>query len=181
MWQWLPSSGGGSHDIYIHYNHECVPVRAYKKTIPACYQCGTIGHRVDYCPGRWKMRFLWPTGRHYASGLNEHECKPICMICGEAHLTGSAQCTGKFQKLRRPVSQSGGAKSSVSGRINHLATESWASSPATAFEDRQAWASKSPTKRRHTQKSTVRDRAEAASIQGRGLSPPLWAKGQQNR
>ncbi|KAH7983439.1 hypothetical protein HPB52_012056 [Rhipicephalus sanguineus] len=34
-------------------------------------------------------------------GLTEHECQPSCMICGGAHLTGSADCTGKFRKLQR--------------------------------------------------------------------------------
>ncbi|KAH7967686.1 hypothetical protein HPB52_001646 [Rhipicephalus sanguineus] len=34
-------------------------------------------------------------------GLTEHECQPSCIICGGAHLTGCADCTGKFRKLQR--------------------------------------------------------------------------------
>ncbi|KAH7958897.1 hypothetical protein HPB49_006363 [Dermacentor silvarum] len=32
---------------YVHYNCECAVVREYKRTVPACYHCGTIGHRID--------------------------------------------------------------------------------------------------------------------------------------
>ncbi|KAK8758710.1 hypothetical protein V5799_003657 [Amblyomma americanum] len=35
---------------YVHYNCECTLVREYTRTIPACFRCGTIGHRVDNCP-----------------------------------------------------------------------------------------------------------------------------------
>ncbi|KAK8771056.1 hypothetical protein V5799_025698 [Amblyomma americanum] len=40
-------------------------------------------------------------------GLNEHDFTPCCMICGQAHLTGSADCKGKFRRLQRskPVAQ----------------------------------------------------------------------------
>ncbi|KAH6942449.1 hypothetical protein HPB50_005761 [Hyalomma asiaticum] len=34
----------------VLYNCERLPVRLYKKTVPACPLCGTVGHRADTCP-----------------------------------------------------------------------------------------------------------------------------------
>ncbi|KAH7987054.1 hypothetical protein HPB52_024549 [Rhipicephalus sanguineus] len=34
---------------FVHYNRVVTPVREYKRTIPACYRCGTVGHRVELC------------------------------------------------------------------------------------------------------------------------------------
>ncbi|KAH7937958.1 hypothetical protein HPB49_018224 [Dermacentor silvarum] len=47
---------------YVHYNAELTPVREYKKTVPACSRCGTLGHRADNCPNpdQRKMQHLWP-------------------------------------------------------------------------------------------------------------------------
>ncbi|KAH6935489.1 hypothetical protein HPB50_006210 [Hyalomma asiaticum] len=35
---------------HVHYNCECSVVGEYKRTIPASYSCGTIGHQQDNCP-----------------------------------------------------------------------------------------------------------------------------------
>ncbi|KAH7971439.1 hypothetical protein HPB49_024102 [Dermacentor silvarum] len=76
---------------YVHYNCECAVVREYKRTVPACYQRGTIGHRIDNCPHPDLTRCGYCGQRVGASeqGLAEHECTPSCMVCGEAHHTGS--------------------------------------------------------------------------------------------
>ncbi|KAH9367152.1 hypothetical protein HPB48_006519 [Haemaphysalis longicornis] len=34
----------------IYYNDQGIPVRLYKKTIPACHRGDTVGHRADICP-----------------------------------------------------------------------------------------------------------------------------------
>ncbi|KAH7974807.1 hypothetical protein HPB49_019795 [Dermacentor silvarum] len=35
---------------YVHYDNMVVSVQNYYKTIPACGQCGAVGHRADACP-----------------------------------------------------------------------------------------------------------------------------------
>lgn len=35
---------------FVHYENMLIPVRKYYRTIPACSQCGSVGHRADACP-----------------------------------------------------------------------------------------------------------------------------------
>ncbi|XP_077501478.1 uncharacterized protein LOC144112548 [Amblyomma americanum] len=64
---------------------------------------GTIGHRVDVCPCPVEERCSY-CGQNVgkaALGMAPHECKPACMVCGQAHLTGSQACKGKFRRLQQ--------------------------------------------------------------------------------
>ncbi|KAH7965062.1 hypothetical protein HPB49_003110 [Dermacentor silvarum] len=123
---------------YVHYNCECAVVREYKRTVPACYHCGTIGHRIDNCPHPDVARCGYCGQIVGASeqGLAKHECTPSCMVCGEAHFTGSADCKGKFRRLQCPRTQqqrapsnktrkptdNGGVSSGKSGKTTGPAT-----------------------------------------------------------
>ncbi|KAH7944978.1 hypothetical protein HPB49_003786 [Dermacentor silvarum] len=81
---------------FVHYNSVVTPVREYKRTIPACYCCGTVGHRPELCPHP-----------------NDQRCGhcgqvPSCLVCGEEHLTGSPACKAKFRRLQQTGGQHGG-------------------------------------------------------------------------
>ncbi|KAH7964258.1 hypothetical protein HPB51_027499 [Rhipicephalus microplus] len=90
---------------FIHYCCENVPVRYYKKTVPACYRCGTVGHRPDACPNPDNQRCIHCGAKVELTleGPAKHDCQPECLICGENHFTGSAQCVGKFRKAWKPA------------------------------------------------------------------------------
>ncbi|KAH7965622.1 hypothetical protein HPB49_009001 [Dermacentor silvarum] len=72
---------------YVSYDALLIPVQPYKKTVPACGRCGSVGHRPDACPGP----------------------KPdICGICGKAvPLTDGAHaphvCTPRTGAVRSAI------------------------------------------------------------------------------
>ncbi|KAH7972544.1 hypothetical protein HPB52_013323 [Rhipicephalus sanguineus] len=89
----------------------------------------------------WRSSLSW-TGECPATvgaseqGLAEHESAPSCIVCGEAHPTGSENCKGMFRRLQRPgneqgtpriktskASANGGASSGKSGQATVSASE----------------------------------------------------------
>ncbi|KAH7959137.1 hypothetical protein HPB49_008649 [Dermacentor silvarum] len=95
---------------YVHYNAELTPVREYKKTVPACYCCGTLGHRADNCPNPVNER-CGLCGQNVGAGtegMAPHECNPMCIVCEGPHLTGSRECTRKFIRLQQPGPRTSG-------------------------------------------------------------------------
>ncbi|CAN7974997.1 unnamed protein product, partial [Ixodes persulcatus] len=81
-----------------------IPVRLYKRTIPACHRCGTVGHQADSCPRPQAGRCgrCGSQGATTSQGPAEHECIPCCLLCGGNHLTGAAGCIGKHRKPIKP-------------------------------------------------------------------------------
>lgn len=86
---------------YVHYNGELTPVREYKRTVPSCIKCGTVGHRADTCPtpNSSKCGLCRQTVTMTQDGPAQHECNPTCAICAQAHPTGSRECTARFRRL----------------------------------------------------------------------------------
>ncbi|KAH7980233.1 hypothetical protein HPB49_013994 [Dermacentor silvarum] len=95
---------------FVHYNSVVTPVLEYKRTIPACYCCGTVSHRPELCPHPNDLRCSHCGQVVGASedGMTPHECKPSCLVCGEEHLTGSPACKAKFRRLQQTGGQHGG-------------------------------------------------------------------------
>ncbi|KAH7986224.1 hypothetical protein HPB49_026074 [Dermacentor silvarum] len=95
---------------FVHYNSVVTPIREYKRTIPACYCCGTVGHRLKLCPHPNDPRCGHCCQVVGASEewMTPHECKPSCLVCGEEHLTGSPACKARFRRLQQTGGQNGG-------------------------------------------------------------------------
>ncbi|KAH8021098.1 hypothetical protein HPB51_012382 [Rhipicephalus microplus] len=89
--------------LALLYNCERLPVRLYKKTVPAYPLCGTVGHRADTCPHPQPGRCTSCGVQVPAAtpgGPTEHQCIPSCLLCGGGHKTGAPGCARRF---RQPV------------------------------------------------------------------------------
>ncbi|KAH7945532.1 hypothetical protein HPB49_012104 [Dermacentor silvarum] len=89
---------------FIFYHSVVAYVRPYKKTIPACSLCGTIGHRPSACPRPTPGRGTrcGTQVQVTSEGLAEHECNPTCLLCSGPHETGTRGCPGKYRKPTPP-------------------------------------------------------------------------------
>ncbi|KAH6933828.1 hypothetical protein HPB50_018402 [Hyalomma asiaticum] len=89
---------------FIFYHSVVAYVRPYKKTIPACTLCGTIGHRPSACPRPTPGRCTRCGTQVQVTpqGLTQHECNPTCLLCSGPHETGARGCLGKYRKPAPP-------------------------------------------------------------------------------
>ncbi|KAH7945698.1 hypothetical protein HPB49_014324 [Dermacentor silvarum] len=89
---------------FIFYRCQVAYVRLYKKTVPVCSCCGTIGHRATACPSP-KPGFCSRCGSQVPTtpeGLAQHDCQPRCILCTGPHETGARGCPGKYRKPIKP-------------------------------------------------------------------------------
>ncbi|KAH7931591.1 hypothetical protein HPB49_026375 [Dermacentor silvarum] len=97
---------------YVHYDNMVVSVQNYYKTIPACGQCGAVGHRGDACPNL-QPNTCGLCGLHaplVEGVLAPHNCVPRCSVCGGAHATNSRDCAAKFRTPKTAAKKSGKQK-----------------------------------------------------------------------
>ncbi|KAH7945475.1 hypothetical protein HPB49_011192 [Dermacentor silvarum] len=89
---------------FLFYHSVVAYVRPYKKTIPACSLCGTIGHRPSACPRPTPGRCTrcGTQVQVTSEGLAEHECNPTCLLCSGPHETSARGCPGKYRKPTLP-------------------------------------------------------------------------------
>ncbi|KAH6936201.1 hypothetical protein HPB50_014943 [Hyalomma asiaticum] len=107
----------------VLYNCERLPVLLYKKTVPACPLCGTVGHRADTCPRPQPGRCTSCGVQVPATpdGPTEHQCIPSCLLCGGGHKTGARGCAGRFRQPVKPGSPRG-SKPKTTGRHKQAPT-----------------------------------------------------------
>lgn len=74
----------------------CYP---FKRKQEACFACWRPGHRKDVCPHPPSAERCTTCGT--TSPQPNHPCTPSCILCGEAHLTGTAGCRNRFQPRRK--------------------------------------------------------------------------------
>ncbi|KAH6930798.1 hypothetical protein HPB50_019322 [Hyalomma asiaticum] len=89
---------------YVHYDALLIPVQQYKKTVPACGLCGSIGHRPDACPGpKPDICGLCGSAAALVDGARApHECAPRCSLCAGPHVTGDRTCKARYREPRPP-------------------------------------------------------------------------------
>ncbi|KAG0430651.1 hypothetical protein HPB47_022504 [Ixodes persulcatus] len=161
---------------FVHYNCECSVVREYK-TLPACYRCGTIGHRIDNRPHPDVERYGYCGQRVGASeqGLPEHECTPSCTVCVEAHLTGSTDCKGKFSRLHRPGTQQHGApnnKTSKPSRNGGASSGKFRQATGPATGNNTSYSKKNKNRKASTRSAKSRAMTKAPTDNAEDF-PPL--------
>ncbi|XP_075750791.1 uncharacterized protein LOC142817621 [Rhipicephalus microplus] len=92
----------GTHvPFYINYEGCTLRCRPFRLKVEACTRCRKIGHRQDVCPST-------PDAICHKCGLKDssmdHECEPVCVVCGGAHITGSPLCKQRY-KIKTPKYQ----------------------------------------------------------------------------
>ncbi|KAH7958426.1 hypothetical protein HPB49_001612 [Dermacentor silvarum] len=105
---------------FVH-NSEVILLRACKRIIRACGPCGTVGHRAHTCPcpDNEKCGLCGqpvPTTKVVNA---PHECTPSSAVCGQAHVTNSRDCTGKFRQHEVPDHKAKRPKTRATRRPNN--------------------------------------------------------------
>ncbi|KAH7966122.1 hypothetical protein HPB49_013899 [Dermacentor silvarum] len=125
---------------YVHYDNMVVSVQNYYKTIPACGQCGAVGHRGDACPNL-QPNTCGLCGLHapLVEGVRApHNCVPRCSVCGGAHATNSRDCAAKFRTPKTAAKKSGKQKMTPKNKSRHLGQPSDQLPPHGGMEKRAA-------------------------------------------
>ncbi|KAH7955557.1 hypothetical protein HPB52_001363 [Rhipicephalus sanguineus] len=110
---------------FLFYHCVATYIRPYKKTVPACTRCGTIGHRPPECPHPTPTQCA-KCGIPAPEGLTDHDCHLKCLLCHGAHETGTSGCAVKYRKTKPPSTSRGPTSSSEGTRMH----QTGASQPA---------------------------------------------------
>ncbi|KAH8022425.1 hypothetical protein HPB51_024419 [Rhipicephalus microplus] len=102
----------------VIYNCERLPVRLYKKTVPACPLCGTVGHRADTCPRP-------QPGRCTSCGVQQQigELRRQNQILARKILELEAKQVGSSEPVQEAEAEDGDDGSSVTSRLTSVSRQ----------------------------------------------------------
>ncbi|XP_065304893.1 uncharacterized protein [Dermacentor albipictus] len=73
--------------------------RPYRKSVQHCRTCANMGHRQDVCP-KPIPDICYKCGK--TGQPQDHDCKPTCKLCGEAHEIASTECRKRLNPSPLP-------------------------------------------------------------------------------
>ncbi|XP_070377510.1 uncharacterized protein [Dermacentor albipictus] len=79
---------------FVRYGGALIRCALYRKQLDLCFQCGRLGHRMDVCPNP-QDRICRGCGT--ANPGLDHQCNPLCQLCGGEHLTADKNCKARFK------------------------------------------------------------------------------------
>ncbi|KAL3247557.1 hypothetical protein MRX96_056985 [Rhipicephalus microplus] len=99
------------------------PVQKYRKTVPTCSRCGTIGHRNDVCPNPSAPPKSSPSCGKSDVNFADHECPTGCLLCNGPHKTGARECPKRFPPASKGLRYGNEGYSSTSPTQENLNLE----------------------------------------------------------
>lgn len=85
--------------FWVRYRAVILRCYPFKRKAEACMACWKPGHRRDVCPNPSPQPHCTTCGT--PGPTPNHPCRPQCILCGDAHVTGAAGCPKRFQPLRK--------------------------------------------------------------------------------
>lgn len=142
----------------------------YKRTVAHCHVCHKTGHRADVCPHPPSTPKCKDCGVQLTS--NQHECRPLCTLCGGAHTTASKPCPKRFLP---PINhRKGGGPPTNDRRSRSLSVDAHKTIPNSRSQSRNRRdSSQAPTKSGRESRRRSRSRSKHASK----TRPPSTTRG----
>ncbi|KAG0426266.1 hypothetical protein HPB47_026614 [Ixodes persulcatus] len=90
----------------VTFRHAVLLCYPYREKIETCFNCRQTGHRADVCRQATsnKCRSCGTEHSNTNPDGSTYSCKPVCIICGGEHETGTQVCPHRFvQRKKTPA------------------------------------------------------------------------------
>ncbi|KAG0424251.1 hypothetical protein HPB47_000046 [Ixodes persulcatus] len=90
----------------VTFRHAVLLCYPYREKIETCFNCRQTGHRADVCRQATsnKCRSCGTEHSNTNPDGSTYSCKPVCIICGGEHETGTQVCPHRFvQRKKTPT------------------------------------------------------------------------------